>query len=193
MAPKEILKTGLFSFEEAEQSEPWKEELNKETHTPETEEYGISSFVYHNNHPFDPERFWDYVQYNFPKNIIRSKGLFWIASRPSQALIWNQAGGSLRADSAGVWWASMSENERINHPAYLENYEHLNAKWDTIFGDRNNELVIIGFKLDAEKIAAELDACIATETELASKKWENGYNDDWPVERAYPLNELSEH
>ena len=193
VAPKEILKTGLFSFEEAEQSEPWKEELNKEAHTPETEEYGISSFVYHNNHPFDPERFWDYVQYNFPKNIIRSKGLFWIASRPSQALIWNQAGGSLRADSAGVWWASMSENERINHPAYLENYEHLNAKWDTIFGDRNNELVIIGFKLDAEKIAAELDACIATETELASKKWENGYNDDWPVERAYPLNELSEH
>ena len=64
----------------------------------------------------------------------------------------------------------MSEKERINHPAYLENYEHLNAKWDTVFGDRNNELVIIGFKLDAEKIAAELDACIATENRTCLEK-----------------------
>ncbi len=191
VAPKEILNTDLFSFEVAEQSEPWQEELNKEEHKPETEEYGISSFVYQNNLPFDPERFWKYVQYDFPKNIIRSKGLFWIASRPAQTLIWNQAGGSLRADSAGIWWASMPEKERVNYPDYIDNQEHLNEKWDTAFGDRNNELVIIGVELDKEKIAAQLDACLVTEAELVSKQWKKGYNDSWPVERAYPLNEMN--
>ena len=104
---KEILNTGLFNFEEAEQSAGWKEELNKDEHTPETEEYGISSFVFRSTKPFDPKRFWNYVQDKFPNTIIRSKGLFWLASRPEQALVWSQAGGSLRADSAGVWWCSM--------------------------------------------------------------------------------------
>lgn len=100
--PKEILNTGLFNFEEAEQSAGWIEELNKDEHIPETEEYGINSFVYRSKKPFDPKRFWHYIQSKFPQNIIRSKGLFWLASRPEQALIWGQAGGSLKADSAGV-------------------------------------------------------------------------------------------
>ena len=86
--PKEILNTGLFDFEEAEQSAGWIEELKKDEHTPETEEYGISSFVYRTKKPFDPVRFRNFVQSEFPMNIIRSKGLFWIASRPDQALVW---------------------------------------------------------------------------------------------------------
>lgn len=101
--PKEIIDTGMFDFEEAEQSAGWIEELNKEAHTPETEEYGIGSFVYRSKEPFDPVRFWKYVQTEFPATIIRSKGLFWLASRPEQAMAWSQAGGSLKADSAGVW------------------------------------------------------------------------------------------
>ena len=112
ISPKKILNTGLFDFEQAEQSAGWIEELNKDEHTLETEEYGISSFVYRSKKPFDPERFWHYIQSKFPHNIIRSKGLFWIASRPEQALIWGQAGGSLKADSAGVWWGSMSFEKR---------------------------------------------------------------------------------
>ena len=96
----EILNTGLFDFEEAEQSAGWLEELNKEEHTPETEEYGISSFVYRSKKPFNPKRFWNYIENEFPNNAIRSKGLFWMASRPKQALIWSQAGGSSQADSA---------------------------------------------------------------------------------------------
>lgn len=80
VAPKEILNTRLFNFEEAEQSAGWIEELNKEEHTPETEEYGITSFVYRANKPFDPDRFWHFVQYQFPNNVIRSKGMFWLAS-----------------------------------------------------------------------------------------------------------------
>ena len=100
--PSRILNTGLFDFDEAEQSAGWIEELNKEDHTPETEEYGISSFVYRTKKPFDPVRFMNYIQQRFPLSIIRSKGLFWLASRPDQALIWGQAGGSLKADSAGL-------------------------------------------------------------------------------------------
>ena len=80
--PTEILNTNLFDFEEAEQSAGWMEELSKDEHTPETEEYGIGSFVYRTKIPFDPIRFWDFVQNQFPNNIIRSKGLFWLASRP---------------------------------------------------------------------------------------------------------------
>lgn len=187
--PKEILNTQLFSFEEAEQSKGWIEELNKEEHIPETEEYGISSFVYESNLPFDPIRFWEYIQHKFPSNIIRSKGLFWMASRPNQALIWNQAGGSLRADSAGVWWASMSKENRILYPAYLDNQILIESKWDTKFGDRTNEIVIIGHNLDQEQIQIELDACLATEGELNSKAWEKGYDDKWAINRVSPVSE----
>ena len=74
--PKFILNTGIFNYEEAEQSAGWIEELNKGGHTPETEEYGISSFVYRSKKPFDPKRFWEYVRWKFPSTIIRSKGLF---------------------------------------------------------------------------------------------------------------------
>jgi len=128
--PSQILNTGLFSFEEAEQSAGWIEELNKEEHTPETEEYGISSFVYRSKKPFDPKRFWHYVQHEFPHNVIRSKGMFWIASRPEQALIWGQAGGSLRADSAGVWWCSMPYQKRIQYLAFVDNQKTIESDWD---------------------------------------------------------------
>lgn len=186
--PKEILNTKLFSFEEAEQSAGWIEELDKDEHTPETEEYGISSFVYQSNLPFDPIRFWKYVQHEFPSNIIRSKGLFWMASRPSQALIWNQAGGSLMADSAGSWWASIPKENRILYPSYLDNQALIESKWDNRFGDRGNEIVIIGHNLNQEKIQIELDSCLATEEELKSTTWEKGYEDQWSVLRLPPMN-----
>jgi G3E family GTPase len=185
--PKEILHTGLFDFEEAEQSAGWIEELNKGEHTPETEEYGIGSFVYRAKKPFDPVRFWHYVQHHFPNNIIRSKGLFWLASRPEQALVWSQAGGSLRADSAGVWWSSMPYAKRIQYAAFVENQQQIEAGWDERFADRKNEIVFIGQDMDEAAIRTQLDACLATEAELATKKWENGYEDEWPVQRAYPV------
>ncbi len=187
VSPKSILNTGLFNFEEAEQSAGWIEELNKDEHTPETEEYGISSFVYRSKKPFDPERFWQYVQYRFPNTVIRSKGLFWIASRPEQALIWGQAGGSLRADSAGVWWSSMPFQKRAQYFAFLENQEQIEAEWDKTFGDRKNEIVFIGQAMDEERMREDLDACLSTIKELESQKWLKGYDDEWPVERAYPL------
>ncbi|MDG1429572.1 MAG: GTP-binding protein, partial [Crocinitomicaceae bacterium] len=187
IAPKEILNTGLFNFEEAEQSAGWIEELNKEEHTPETEEYGIGSFVYRTNIPFDPQRFWHFVQFQFPSNVIRSKGMFWLASRPEQALNWGQAGGSLKADSAGVWWCSMPFDKRSQYLTFIENQEHIESGWDTKFGDRKNEIVFIGQDMDEELIRTLLDSCIATDEEIDSGKWEKGYDDEWPVQRAYAL------
>ena len=185
--PKNILNTGRFNFEEAEQSAGWIEELKKEEHTPESEEYGITSFVYRSKKPFDPVRFWNYVQQKFPHTIIRSKGLFWLASRPEQALVWGQAGGSLRADSAGVWWSSMPFQKRAQFISFLENQEAIEAQWDTTFGDRKNEIVFIGQDMDEAAIRKHLDACLATDGEITAQHWVEGYEDEWPVERAYAL------
>ncbi|PQJ17055.1 GTP-binding protein [Nonlabens tegetincola] len=183
--PKEILNTNLFDFEKAEQSAGWIEELNKDEHTPETEEYGIGSFVYRSKKPFDPIRFRDFIQNKFPMNIIRSKGLFWIASRPKQALVWGQAGGSLRTDSAGVWWASMSFGERFNNSVFINNQQEIEKDWDSTYGDRKNEIVFIGQDMDEGLIKSQLNDCLATEEELATGKWLIGYEDNWPVQRAY--------
>ena len=184
--PTRILKTGLFDFEEAEESAGWIEELNKEEHTPETEEYGIGSFVYKTKLPFDPERFWHFFHAKFPSNIIRSKGLFWIASRPNQALIWGQAGGSIRTDSAGLWWSSMPFSSRAQFPSFVENQMDIEKTWDPQFGDRKTEIVIIGQDLDEIHIRQELDACLVP-AHLLDDNWEEGYMDAWPVERVRPL------
>ena len=183
---KEILNTGLFNFEEAEQSAGWMEELEKDEHTPETEEYGISSFVFRSKKPFDPIRFWDYLQNKFPSSIIRSKGLFWLASRPDQALVWSQAGGSLKAEGAGVWWASMLFHERMKYLPFVENQKQIEKDWDKKYGDRKNEIVFIGQEMDKEKIRKELDQCLSSDEEILSNDWKSGYLDDWPVERMMP-------
>jgi G3E family GTPase len=183
VAPHQILNTNLFNFEEAEQSAGWIEELNKEAHTPETHEYGIGSFVYRSLKPFDPNRFFEFIQNDFPSTVIRSKGMFWLASRPDQALIWGQAGGSLKTDSAGVWWSSMTFEDRIRYAPFVENQELIESDWDKLFGDRKTEIVFIGQDMDEAKIRRSLDLCLSSEQEINSKKWMNGYDDNWPVER----------
>ena len=189
ISPKEILNTSLFNFEEAEQSAGWMEELEKDEHTPETEEYGISSFVFRSKKPFDPVRFWDYLQNKFPTSIIRSKGLFWLSSRPDQALVWSQAGGSLKAEGAGVWWASMLFHERIKYLPFVENQKQIESEWDKLFGDRKNEIVFIGQNMDEKLIKDELELCLSTDDEINSREWKSGYSDEWPVERMKPLKE----
>ena len=182
--PNEILNTGIFNFEEAEQSAGWIDELNKDEHTPETEEYGIGSFVYRSRKPFDPNRFWHFVQYQFPNNVIRSKGMYWMASRPEQALIWGQAGGSLKADSAGVWWSSMPFEERSRYLAFIENQREIESEWHKVFGDRKNEIVFIGQEMNKEMMIARLNECLSTDEELKTSKWRSGYQDQWPIPRA---------
>ena len=187
VAPKEILNTRLFDFDEAEQSAGWIEELNNGKHVPETEEYGISSFVYRNRKPFNPRRFWYFIQNKFPNSIMRSKGLFWLESRPGQALSWSQAGGSLKADSAGVWWSSMPFDKRIQYLAFKENQDQIESDWDKTFGDCKNEIVFIGQDMNQEQIKMDLDRCIMTDASLQNEIYKKGYADEWPIERVYPL------
>lgn len=177
--PAELLNTGLFDFEHTSQSAGWIQELQQE-HTPETEEYGIGSFVFRARQPFHPERFWTYISKNFPADVIRSKGLFWIASRQAEALNWSQAGASLRAEKAGVWWASLPATERMQHPAYLDSQEFIKERWDDEVGDRMNEIVFIGQDMDEAVIANELTECLCTDDEFASMKDGAFFSDPFP-------------
>jgi G3E family GTPase len=177
---RNMLNTNLFNFDETSQSAGWIEELNKEHHTPETEEYGIGSFVFRSRRPFHPERFWNYLNDRWQSNIIRSKGLFWLASRKDDALNWSQAGGSLRAERAGVWWSSMPYKERIRYASFLDNKEEIEARWDKRFGDRQNELVIIGKNLDEAAITKQLESCLCNENEIAAMEKGGHFRDEFP-------------
>jgi len=178
--PREILNTKLFDFEKASQSAGWIKELENE-HTPETEEYGIGSFVFRSKKPFHPERFWNYLANGFPASIIRSKGLFWLASRPDDAINWSQAGGSLRAERAGVWWVSMPFKERMQYAAFIENQKFVESRWDKRFGDRINELVFIGQDLEKDYIITELESCLCTESETVAMENKKKFKDPFPV------------
>lgn len=176
----DIINTGLFNLKEAESSAGWINELNG-IHTPETETYGISSFVFRDHKPFHPERFWQYVNQDFSSTIIRSKGLFWLSSRPDQALGWSQVGGSLRADGAGIWWVSMPYGERIRRVSFLENQKIIEDKWDRQFGDRLNELVFIGQDMNEIEIRKELEKCLCTADEIEMMTAGFIINDNWPI------------
>nr|WP_321413259.1 GTP-binding protein [uncultured Allomuricauda sp.] len=177
----EVIHTGLFDYEKAEASAGWIKELEN-SHVPETEEYGIGSMTFKSKRPFHGERFLDFVNKRFPQNVIRSKGLFWLASRPDQALVWSSAGGSCKVDTAGVWWASMPFGERIGNPTFVQNQKQIEAEWDAAFGDRKNELVFIGQYLQKGKLEEELKDCLLTDMEV--EFWKKGLleqEDQWPV------------
>ena len=177
---KEIMNTGLFDYDKAEQSAGWLKELNNE-HVPETEEYGISSFVYRNRRPFHPRKFWNYISNSWPANVVRSKGLFWLASRPHHALHWSQAGGSLKAESFGTWWAAYSEKERLRNPSFVENKALIMQKWNPTYGDRMNELVIIGQDLDEKAITTALNDCLVKDLDAQQFSLSRQLNDEWPL------------
>lgn len=167
VATSAILNTGLFDFEEAQSSAGWQKELEVGTHTPETEEYGISSFVFRNPKPFHPQRLWDYLNGQYPAGVIRAKGLLWLASRPDDAINFSQAGGSSRIERAGVWWDSMPYGDRIRYAAFVDNKAFIEGKWHKTWGDRLNELVFIGQEIDKDEMVAELEACLLQEAEIA--------------------------
>ncbi|WP_333663833.1 GTP-binding protein [Chishuiella changwenlii] len=179
--PNEILNTGLFDFETAQLSAGWQKELEAENHTPETEEYGISSFVFRNPKPFHPERLWNYLNTEYPDTVIRAKGLFWLASRPEQALNFSQAGGSSRLERAGVWWCSMSMSERLMYNSFIENQAYIENKWDKLWGDRMNELVFIGQYIEKDKMISNLEECLLRDDE--NYLFENNFKfiDPFPV------------
>jgi G3E family GTPase len=180
VAPREILHTGLFDFEEAQNSAGWQKELEAESHTPETEEYGIGSFVFRSQKPFHPERFWKYLNEDYPAEIIRAKGLFWLASRPNDALSFSQAGGSSRMEKAGFWWCSMPMKERLNYPSFVANQTYIESKWSKQWGDRLNELVFIGQHMNKESILTNLEKCLLSDDEIISFQNKKVFKDPFP-------------
>jgi G3E family GTPase len=163
VAPMRILNTGRFDFDEAAQAPGWMQVLRGEEQ-PETEEYGIGSFVYRAQRPFHPQRFWDYLHADWG-TVLRSKGLFWLASRHNQVGIWSQAGGLGRTEPGGLWWASVPQSE---WPDDLEERMAVLEVWQEPWGDRRQEIVVIGMDLDRAEITAQLDACLLNDSELAA-------------------------
>lgn len=163
----DVLDTGRFDFEKASNSAGWIKELTEgghETHTPETEEYGMSSFVYSRRLPFHAKRFNDWLE-QMPQNIVRSKGIVWLAQYNEVACLLSQAGSSCNISPVTYWVASMSKEKREE---ILAQRRDVAESWDIEYGDRNTQFVIIGTDLDQEKIEKELDECLLNSSEINS-------------------------
>jgi G3E family GTPase len=151
-----ILDTGRFSFEAAHRHPTWFKELNGfKDHTPETEEYGITSFVYRARAPFHPAKLHAFFSKTWP-NVVRAKGFFWIASRPQWVGELSHAGALIRHHRAGFWWAAVAKDRWPDDEATVA---RIRRGWHETWGDRRQELVFIGTKdMDKEAITAELNA-----------------------------------
>lgn len=163
----DVLDTGRFDFEKASNSAGWIKELTEgghETHTPETEEYGMSSFVYSRRLPFHAKRFNDWLE-QMPQNIVRSKGIVWLAQYNEVACLLSQAGSSCNISPVTYWVASMPKEKREE---ILAQRRDVAESWDIEYGDRNTQFVIIGTDLDQEKIEKELDECLLNSSEINS-------------------------
>ncbi|MGC4376565.1 GTP-binding protein [Fictibacillus sp. Mic-4] len=159
---KDVLNTKRFDFEQASQSAGWLKELNEE-HTPETEEFGISSFVYRRKRPFHPERLLEWLE-NWPEDVVRAKGIFWVATRNNMAGLLSQAGTSIIIQGAGEWLAAYPENERQK---LLDEDPELQKNWDEVYGDRMTELVFIGLDMNRQQVEQSLDNCLLTNKEMS--------------------------
>lgn len=158
-----VLDTGRFSFERAQLAPGWLREMRGE-HVPETEEYGIASDTYLARRPFHPQKFHDFLHRTWENGrLLRSKGWFWLATRPQYAGQWSQAGGIARHSPAGMFWKAVPE---ARWPQDDETRALIREKWAEPFGDMRQELVFIGQHIDFEQLRAELDACLLTEEEL---------------------------
>ena len=158
-----VLDTGKFNFERAQLAPGWLKEMRGE-HVPETEEYGISSFAYQARRPFHPQKFHDLLNQEwFGKGLLRSKGFFWLATRPQAAGQWSQAGGIAHHGPAGVFWKAIPEER---WPTAPETRQFIMEKWQEPFGDMRQELVFIGQNLDQARMREALDDCLLSEAAL---------------------------
>ncbi|WP_127090511.1 zinc metallochaperone GTPase ZigA [Aquabacter cavernae] len=162
VALTEVLGTGRFDFETASQHPIWFKELNGfRDHVPETEEYGVGSFVYRARRPFHPEKFNAFLARTWP-GLVRAKGLFWLATRPNGVGEMSLAGAICQTGSIGRWWASVPPEHWPTQPDWRS---WLRSHWMPGYGDRRQELVFIGMGLDEAAMRAELDACLVGPTD----------------------------
>ncbi|MEY2988791.1 MAG: hypothetical protein RJB13_2312 [Pseudomonadota bacterium] len=160
---KEILNTGLFDFEKAAQAPGWLKTLRGEE-TSEKDEYGFSSFVYRAYRPFHTERFSQFIE-NDSEVIVRSKGFIWLSTRSDFVAQWSQAGASCRLEPAGQWLALTPEADWVLTP---EERKEVAQKWDKQWGDRAQELVVIGQSMDVAAIRSKLDHCLLSDEEISA-------------------------
>ncbi|ASQ49847.1 GTP-binding protein [Staphylococcus pseudintermedius] len=178
----EVLETGRFNFEAASQSAGWLQELEAgghATHTPETEEYGISSFVYRRRLPFHAERFNAFLE-NMSESIVRAKGIAWLAQYNNVACLVSQAGTAVDIHPVTFWVASMPKAERA---AILQERPDVRADWDPEYGDRHTQLVMIGIDLDEAAITAQLDACLLNSQEIDADWSQFSEPYGWEIQR----------
>jgi G3E family GTPase len=174
-----VLSTGRFDFERAQQAPGWLAEMRGE-HVPETEEYGISSFSYQARRPFHPEKFFAFLHgtERYGK-LLRSKGYFWLATRPEFAGQWSQAGGIARYGFGGMFWSAVPRSRWPDDPEYLASIE---KSWEEPFGDMRQELVFIGQGLDESCVRSALDDCLLSDEEMfAGRQFWESLPDPFPV------------
>ncbi|MGE7751372.1 GTP-binding protein [Lysinibacillus fusiformis] len=177
--PAEILNTGRFDFERVSESAGWLKELElgHENHMPETEEYGISSFTYTSRKPFHPMRFVEWCD-QMPPSIVRAKGIVWSAKHQDVALLLSQAGSSAKIEPVSYWVAALPKAQQED--VFLQSPEVL-EDWDSEFGDRMTQLVLIGIDLDRERIIKQLDSCLLTDEEFRNpwERLQDPFNWEW--------------
>ena len=166
VAPRDILDTGLFSFETAHRHPTWYKELNGfKDHQPETEEYGISSFVYRARAPFEPAKIHAFFNKSWP-GVVRAKGFFWLATRPQWVGEIAQAGSLVQHEAIGYWWAAVPKK---NWPKDKDLVGRINKTWHKLWGDRRQEIVFIGTRdMDKAAMVADLDGCLMQVPESGS-------------------------
>lgn len=155
-----VINTGTFDFEKAALAPMWLKELRGE-HVPETLEYGIDSFVYRADRPFHPERFHAWLQESIPEQVVRAKGLVWLATRFEEAGSLSLAGSQLQLRAAGWWWGIINQDqwpEEIRAQAIKNN-------WQAPYFDHRQEIVWIGIGMDKDAIRKSLDDCLLTDEE----------------------------
>lgn len=172
-----ILDTQLFDFDQAAQAPGWLSTLRGEQ-LPETQEYGIHSFVYRARRPFHPERFYQLIQEDWP-GVIRSKGFFWLAACPEFAGSWSQAGSIARHSVAGYWWTALASDQWPEDELSLK---AIQQDWHPETGDARQEIVIIGIRMNQAQLVAKLDQCLLSNEEMALgqdawKTWPNPFGD----------------
>jgi G3E family GTPase len=152
-----ILDTGRFDFEKAQQHPLWFRELyGFANHVPESDEFGIRSFVYRARRPFVPQKFHEFLQEIWP-GVIRAKGHFWIATRAEWVGEMSQAGAIVKTEAMGHWWAAIPRPRWSNDPGFQS---YIKKNWNDLYGDRRQELVFIGAGMDEAAICARLNACL---------------------------------
>jgi G3E family GTPase len=174
-----VMNTGAFNLEEAQEHPLWAQELyNFKDHVPETEEYGITSFVYRARAPFNPARIHAFFNQEWP-GVVRAKGFFWLASRPDFVGEMSQAGAFVRHKGIGRWWTAVPKER---WPDSKEFKSMLDGLWDANYGDRRQEMVFIGLssEMDEKAITARLDACLV-DNYLSDEASFKSDNDPFPL------------